>query len=93
MQAKDIKVGKWYETRVGTGECLDNVRRYPAAYKFNLHGPIFRGFYMVVPRDVLYEVPPGVVMTHAPCVPSQEDVDPCPHNGDGDDADPATEDN
>jgi len=61
MQMTKIKVGKWYETNVGIGQCLETGGRYPPAAKFNIVAPLPRGVVFVVPRDVLKEAEPATL--------------------------------
>jgi hypothetical protein len=57
MRAKDIKVGRWYKTNVGVGECIaDATGRFPAAAKFRITEPVPRGVVFVLPRDVVERV-------------------------------------
>ena len=58
MQLKQIKKGKWYETRSGTGECLSVGGTHPPSCSFNITHPFPRGRLHIVPRDVIREVQP-----------------------------------
>lgn len=60
MNSRKIKKGQWYETRAGIGQCVDATARFPAAFKFDITAPLpgrRRGEVLIVPRDVLCEVP------------------------------------
>jgi len=55
MTIKAIKIGKWYDTKAGIGECIDNntiTRFSPAVVKIAVRYPIPFGLRMVSPRDV-----------------------------------------
>lgn len=57
VKAKDIKVGRRYETRIGVGECVASAEgRWPPAAKFRISEPVPRGVVFIVPRDVIREV-------------------------------------
>lgn len=56
MQLKNVKVGAWYETKLGTGECLRVGGTHPPTAQFNISRPLPRGRQYVAPRDVIREV-------------------------------------
>jgi len=57
MRAKDIKVGGFYETKVGVGECLAIHTSRPPTVRMNIMLPFPRGIIYVPCKDVLREVP------------------------------------
>jgi hypothetical protein len=56
MKRTEIKQGKWYETKQGTGECTSTGGNFPWSAQINVTHPIPRGRVNVEPRDVLREV-------------------------------------
>ncbi len=62
MKLASIKAGRWYETRVGIGECLRAGGSFPPAVQMRIVAPFPRGVVYVTPRDVQREVqkPEGV---------------------------------
>ena len=58
MTIKQIKVGKWYETKSGTGECISVGGTFPPSVGFIIHQPFPRGRCYLLPRDVIREVQP-----------------------------------
>ncbi len=57
MKLSSIKVGGWYETRLGIGECLRVGGTYPPSVKFRIVAPLPRGEVYVKPAEVLRAVP------------------------------------
>lgn len=57
MQLKDIKPGRWYETTLGTGVCVNAGGTHPPCAMIDIRFPIPRGKWNVRPRDVLKQVP------------------------------------
>jgi hypothetical protein len=57
MQIKSIKVGRWYETKLGLGECLKSGGTFPPSVTIRIVKPIPRGAVHLAPRDVLREMP------------------------------------
>lgn len=57
MKITAIKVGLWYETTLGVGECLRVGGTHPPSCKFRIDLPFPRGVMFVAPRDVKKEVP------------------------------------
>lgn len=55
MKIKDIKVGLWYETNVGIGECVRSGGTYPPSVQVNITHPWPRGTVNVAPKDVIRE--------------------------------------
>ena len=58
MTIKQIKVGKWYETKSGIGECVSVGGTHPPSVQVNIHLPFPRGRCFLAPRDVIREVDP-----------------------------------
>jgi hypothetical protein len=61
MQAKQIKVGGWYETTQGLGRCVEveqGVMRGGALVRVDIRLPFRRGVVNLTPRDVVREVAP-----------------------------------
>jgi hypothetical protein len=59
MTITKIKVGKWYQTKVGIGECLRVGGTFPPSVQIKITHPFPRGIVNVVPRDVFHEYLPG----------------------------------
>lgn len=57
VQLKKIKVGHWYETRLGVGRCERAGGTFPVSCQINITTPFPRGLCNMPPRDVLAEVP------------------------------------
>lgn len=57
MQIKKIKVGNWYETKVGVGKCTASGGTFPPSVMIDITHPFPRGRVNVTPKDVLREVP------------------------------------
>lgn len=55
MQLKQIKVGKWYETKRGIGECTRSGGTFPPSVQLRITYPLPRGLMNFRPRDVLCE--------------------------------------
>lgn len=55
MTMRQIRAGRWYETRLGYGEALEVGGRHPPAVKLNIVSPYPRGTQYVAPKDVLRE--------------------------------------
>jgi len=53
VKLTEIKVGHWYETKVGTGKVLSTEKRFPVVVKLVIER---RGVVFVAPRDILREV-------------------------------------
>jgi hypothetical protein len=53
MKLKQIKVGQWYETRVGIGECKRVGGTFPPSLQVRIVAPLPRGVVNVIPRDVV----------------------------------------
>lgn len=60
MKATSIKVGNWYETKLGYGRCIGTDSRRPVAFKFEITSPIPRGTCLIAPRDVVAEIDPPI---------------------------------
>lgn len=56
MQIAKIKVGHWYETKVGVGECVRSGGTHPPSVRMRIVSPFPRGILNVVPRDVIREL-------------------------------------
>lgn len=56
LQIKAIKVGCWYETNVGVGECVRSGGTFPPSVRIQITAPFPRGLVNVKPRDVFREV-------------------------------------
>lgn len=56
MTMKDIKRGKWYETKQGVGLCLSVGGTRPPSAEFNITHPFPRGRVYLAARDVVREV-------------------------------------
>jgi len=56
MRAKEIKVGGWYETKLGVGECLAIQTSSPPSARMRIERPFPRGVIYVAVRDVLRKV-------------------------------------
>lgn len=57
MNKDKIKQGKWYETKMGVGECVRAGGCFPWATMIDITLPFSRGKLNFVPRDVIREVP------------------------------------
>ena len=57
MKIKDIKVGKWYRTRAGTGQVERVGGTHPPSVRIRIVSPFPRGSVNVPPRDFEEEVP------------------------------------
>lgn len=60
MQLKQIKQGRWYETKLGTGIALKVGGTFPPSVQVRIVAPFPRGIVTMAPRDVLQEVDPPV---------------------------------
>lgn len=58
MKITQIKVGKWYETKQGTGVVLAVGGTYPPSVQFSIVRPFPRGKVFLSPRDVIRELDP-----------------------------------
>lgn len=58
MRMEDVKVGRWYETSQGLGECLGTTGAgpLPVAIRLRLPGPSRRTVYLA-PADLIRELP------------------------------------
>jgi hypothetical protein len=56
MTISKIKVGKWYETKLGVGKCLRVGGTHPPSTQFQIVAPFPRGRLLVSPRDVVGEM-------------------------------------
>ena len=56
MTIKKIKVGVWYETKLGVGKCLRVGGTHPPSTKFHIVAPFPRGVLMISPKDVVGEM-------------------------------------
>jgi hypothetical protein len=56
MKAKDVKVGGYYETKLGEGECLAIQGSAPPMARMRIERPFPRGIIYVQMRDVIREV-------------------------------------
>ncbi len=56
MELKKIKPGRWYETTVGIGECLEAGGTHPPSVKMRILYPFPRGNVYCTPRQILKEV-------------------------------------
>lgn len=63
MKITEIKVGKYYRTQVGNGECKAVGGTHPPSVKFFIAEPIPRGIQYLKPRDVLEEIAPPEIGT------------------------------
>ena len=60
MTITKIKVGTWYETTQGIGQCLRSGGTHPPSVEFNITRPFPRGRVFLKPREVLKEIPAPV---------------------------------
>lgn len=58
MKTKDIKVGRFYETKLGAGECLAIQSSTPPSARMRIDRPFPRGVVYVPVRDVIREIEP-----------------------------------
>lgn len=56
MKAAAIKVGRWYETKLGVGECTAAGGTFPPSVQVRIVAPFPRGTVTLTPRDVVREV-------------------------------------
>jgi hypothetical protein len=57
MNIKSIKVGHWYETTSGIGQCQKSGGTFPPSVVIVITMPLPLGTRSLRPRDVLREVP------------------------------------
>ncbi len=57
MKTSSIKPGRWYETKLGVGECLRVGGTHPPSVQIRIDLPFPRGSVNLSPRDVYQEVP------------------------------------
>jgi hypothetical protein len=55
MKLDKVQVGKWYRTRVGIGQVLDN-KNFRGVVKMQIVYPFPRGLAMLKPREIEAEV-------------------------------------
>ena len=58
MKLSKVKVGSWYETKSGVGQCVQRQGWHPPAAKFHIVAPFPRGTTFVAPRDIIRELRP-----------------------------------
>lgn len=58
MKMPQIKAGRWYETKLGVGECLKSGGTHPPSVMVRIDLPFPRGRVNLTPREVFHEVPP-----------------------------------
>ena len=56
VKIKEIKVGRWYETTHGTGECTKSGGTFPPSVVFRITSPMPLGARTLAPREVIREV-------------------------------------
>ncbi len=56
MKQSEIKPGRWYDTKLGVGPCIDSSGRFPPSVRIHIIGPMPRGVISVTPRDVYREI-------------------------------------
>lgn len=57
MKLEKIKVGRWYETNFGIGECVKAGGTFPPSVQIRIERPYPRGVVNLAPRDVKHEIP------------------------------------
>ena len=73
MKLKEIKRGKWYQTKQGIGQCLSVGGTRPISVSFNITQPLPRGRVNMPPRDVWHEINSPEKWVHAAIVAAKQD--------------------
>jgi len=56
MNLKSIKVGRWYETKLGAGECTRAGGTFPPSVMVRIVAPFPRGLANLAPREITREL-------------------------------------
>ena len=56
MKLTAIKVGRWYETKLGVGECTAAGGTFPPSVMVRIVAPFPRGLVNLTPKEVVREV-------------------------------------